>query len=227
MKSIPDKSLDMILCDLPYGTTRNKWDSIIDLDKLWEQYERMIKDRGAIVLFSQTPFDKVLGGSNLKLLRYEWIWEKNKATGFLNSKKMPLKAHENILVFYKRLPTYNPQGLIKKDKPTINKGNRGKKNRGAGGTNYGIATKDAVQLYENYPRDVLEFGVVMKPSHPTEKPIELIEYLISTYTNKSDLVLDNTSGVMTTGLACENLDRQWINIELDEKYCKLGKDRFK
>ena len=114
MKDIPNKSVDMILCDLPYGTTQNKWDTVIPLDKLWEQYERVIKDNGAIVLFAQTPFDKVLGASNLKLLRYEWIWEKNKATGFLNSKKMPLKAHENILVFYKKLPSYFPQGLVKK-----------------------------------------------------------------------------------------------------------------
>lgn len=109
MNDIPDKSIDMILCDLPYGTTQNKWDSIIPLDKLWEQYCRVIKDNGAIVLFAQTPFDKVLGCSNLKMLKYEWIWEKTSATGHLNAKKMPMKAHENILVFYKKLPTYNPQ----------------------------------------------------------------------------------------------------------------------
>lgn len=109
MKDIPDGSIDMILCDLPYGTTQNKWDCCLQLDKLWEQYKRIIKDNGAICLFSQTPFDKVLGASNLKMLRYEWIWQKNLATGFLNAKKMPLKAHENILVFYKKLPTYNPQ----------------------------------------------------------------------------------------------------------------------
>ena len=119
MKDIPDKSIDMILCDLPYGTTRNKWDTVIDLDLLWSQYERIIKDNGAIVLFAQVPFNIILGYSNLKLLKYEWIWEKNKATGFLNSKKMPLKAHENIMVFYKRLPNYYPQGLVKKEVPTI------------------------------------------------------------------------------------------------------------
>lgn len=226
MNKIPDKSIDMILCDLPYGTTRNKWDSVLPLDQIWSHYERIIKDRGCIALFSQTPFDKVLGNSNLNLLKYEWIWEKNKATGFLNSKKMPLKAHENILIFYKKLPTYNPQGLIKKDKPTINKGNRGKKEQGAGGTNYGQATKDSVQVYENYPRDILQFGVIMKPTHSTEKPIDLCSYLINTYTDKGDLVLDNTAGVMTTGLACENLHRKWINIELDENYCELGKGRF-
>ena len=114
MKRIPDGSVDMILCDLPYGTTRNKWDSVIDLDLLWEQYNRIIKDNGAIVLTAQTPFDKVLGVSNLKMLKYEWIWEKSKATVFLNAKRMPLKAHENILVFYKKLPTYNPQKTMAK-----------------------------------------------------------------------------------------------------------------
>ncbi len=117
MPQIEDKSIDMIFTDLPYGTTQNNWDSVIPLDSLWNQYERIIKDNGAIILFAQTPFDKVLGASNLKLLKYEWIWEKNKATGHLNSKKMPMKSHENILVFYKNLPIYNPQGLILKEKP--------------------------------------------------------------------------------------------------------------
>ena len=226
MKYIEDKSIDMILCDLPYGTTRNKWDSIIPLDALWKQYERIIKDNGCIALFSQTPFDKVLGSSNLKLLKYEWIWEKNKATGFLNSKKMPLKAHENILIFYKNLPTYNPQGLIKKDKPTINKGSRGKKERGAGGTNYGIATKDAIQEYENYPRDVLRFGVVMKPLHPTQKPVELCEYFIKTYTNENELVLDNCMGSGTTAIACINTNRNYIGFELDKEYYEIAKNRI-
>ncbi len=226
MKYIDDKSIDMILCDLPYGTTQNKWDSIIPLDALWKQYERIIKDNGCIALFSQTPFDKVLGNSNLKLLKYEWVWEKNKATGFLNSKKMPLKAHENILIFYKNLPTYNPQGLIKKDKPTINKGSRGKKERGAGGTNYGIATKDAIQEYENYPRDVLRFGVVMRPLHPTQKPVELCEYFIKTYTNENELVLDNCAGSFTTAVACDNTNRNWICIEKEEKYCNIGLTRI-
>ena len=226
MRQIPYKSIDMILCDLPYGTTQNKWDSVIDLDRLWEQYNRIIKDNGAILLFAQTPFDKVLGFSNLKMLKYEWIWVKNKATGFLNSKKMPLKAHENILTFYKKPPMYNPQGLIKKEIPTINKGNRGKKERGAGGTNYGIATKDAIQEYENYPRDVLEFRVVMKPVHPTEKPVDLLEYLIKTYTKEGDTVLDNCMGSGSTGVACINTNRKFIGIELDENYFKIADDRI-
>ena len=167
MKRIPDGSIDMILCDLPYGTTQNKWDCVIDLQKLWIQYERVIKDNGCIALFAQTPFDKVLGTSNLNLLKYEWIWEKNKSTGFLNSKKMPLKSHENILIFYKKLPYYNPQGLTKKIFATINKGDRGNKEQGAGGANYGVATRDSTQEYENYPKDILKFGVVMNPVHQT------------------------------------------------------------
>ena len=228
MDKIIEKGIkfDMILCDLPYGTTQNKWDSIIPLNELWQRYEKLIKDNGCIALFSQTPFDKVLGSSNLKLLKYEWIWRKNKSTGFLNSKKMPLKEHENILIFYKNLPTYNPQGLIKKEIPTINKGNRGKKERGAGGTNYGIAIKDAIQEYENYPKDILEFPVVMKPLHPTQKPIELLEYLINTYTNKNEIVLDNTCGSGSTLLVARNLKRKCIGIELEEKYCEIAKNRL-
>ena len=226
MKQMPDKSVDMILCDLPYGTTRNKWDSIISLDKLWYQYERIIKDKGCIALFAQTPFDKVLGTSNLKLLKYEWIWRKNKSTGFLNAKKMPLKEHENILIFYKNVPTYNPQGLIKKEIPTINKGSRGTKKQGAGGTNYGVATKDAIQEYENYPKSVLEFGVVMKPIHPTEKPVTLLEYFINTYTNENETVLDSCMGSGTTGVACKNLNRNFIGIELDPTYFNIAKERI-
>lgn len=224
MKDIPDKSVDMILCDLPYGTTRNCWDKMIDLEKLWEQYERIIKDNGAIVLFAQTPFDKVLGVSNLKLLKYEWIWEKNKATGFLNSKKMPLKAHENILVFYKKLPSYFPQGLVKKRIPTINKGNRGRMSEVS---NYGVANKDAIQEYENYPRDVLKYGVEMKPAHPTQKPVDLLEYLIRTYTNEGEIVLDNCMGSGSTGVACLNTNRKFIGIELDDKYFEIAENRIK
>ena len=223
MKEIPNKSIDMILCDLPYGTTRNKWDIIIDLDSLWGQYERIIKDNGAIVLFSQMPFSFILGSSNLKLFRYEWIWKKNKATGFLNSKKMPLKSHENILVFYKKLPTYNIQNLIKKATPTINKGSRGRMSEVS---NYNVANKDAIQEYENYPKDILSFGVVMKPVHPTQKPVELLEYLIKTYTNENETVLDNCMGSGSTGVACINTNRNFIGIELEEKYFNIAKQRI-
>ena len=226
MQRIPDKSIDMILCDLPYGTTQNKWDSVIPLNELWEQYNRIIKDNGCIALFSQTPFDKTLGISNIKLLKYEWVWRKNKATGFLNSKKMPLKEHENILIFYKSLPTYNPQGLIKKVIPTINKGDRGKKEQGAGGTNYGKATKDSVQEYEHYPKDILEFNVVMKPIHPTEKPVELLEYFIKTYTNEGELVLDNCIGSGSTAEACINTNRNFLGFELDSTYFDMANKRI-
>ena len=139
---------------------------------------------------------------------------------------MPLKAHENILIFYKNLPIYNPQGLIRKEKPTVNKGNRGKKQQGAGGTNYGVSVKDAVQEYENYPKDILEFGVVMKPSHPTEKPVDLCEYFIKTYTKEGETVLDNCAGSGTTGLACLNTNRNYILIEKDETCFNLAKERI-
>jgi site-specific DNA-methyltransferase (adenine-specific) len=224
MALIPDKSIDMILCDLPYGTTRNKWDSIIPLDALWAQYERIIKDTGAIVLTAQTPFDKVLGASNLKLLKYEWIWEKNKATGHLNAKRSPMKAHENILVFYKKTPTYNPQGLIKKEKPTVRKGGKGN------GTNYGLSDKDTIQIYENYPRDVLNFDMDVKTAHPTQKPVALFEYLIRTYTNDDTdaVILDNCMGSGTTAVATLNVGggRKFIGFETEPAYIEIANKRI-
>ena len=219
MKDIPDKSIDMILCDLPYGTTKNKWDSIIPLDKLWEQYERIIKDTGAIVLFSQMPFTAELTHSNLKLFKYEWIWEKDNSTGFLNAKKMPLKIHENILMFYKKLPTYNPQ-MRTGFKPY-------KCKQGRHSTNYGAYEQGHITESngERYPIDIIEFK---KDSglHPTQKPVALLEYLIKTYTNENDLVLDNCMGSGSTGVACKKLNRNFIGIELDEKYFEIAKERI-
>ena len=219
MKDIPDKSIDMILCDLPYGTTRNKWDSIIPLDKLWEQYERIIKENGAIILFSQMPFTAELTHSNLKLFKYEWIWEKDNGTGFLNAKKMPLKIHENILVFYKKLPTYNPQ-MRTGFKPY-------KCKQGRHSTNYGLYEQGHITESngERYPIDIIEFK---KDSglHPTQKPVALLEYLIKTYTNEGDLVLDNCMGSGSTGVACINTNRNFIGIELDEKYFEIAKQRI-
>lgn len=227
MIDIPDKSIDMILCDLPYGTTRCKWDSIIDLEKLWEQYNRIIKDNGAIVLFAQTPFDKVLGASNLKMLKYEWIWEKTQATGHLNAKKMPMKAHENILVFYKKLPTYNPQKTTG-HKP-INSY-----------TKY-ISTQNKSDLYgkvnkeisgggdtDRYPRSVQVFSSDKQKIalHPTQKPVDLLQYLIKTYTNETELVLDNTMGSGSTGVACVNTNRRFIGIEQDDTYFNIAKERI-
>ena len=211
---------DMVLTDMPYGTTQNKWDTIIPLDELWSRLKKITKSNAAIALFAQTPFDKVLGYSNLKMLKYEWIWQKNKATGHLNAKKMPLKEHENILVFYKNLPTYNPQGLIKKEIPTIRKGRYN-------GTNYGDSAKDALQEYSNYPKSILKYNSVSKNVHPTQKPIDLLEYLIKTYTNEGDLILDFTMGSGSTGLACMNTNRRFVGIELDEKYFNIAVDRLK
>lgn len=211
--------VDCIITDPPFGTTQNKWDSIIPLNEMWNRLNRLIKPNTPIILFAQTPFDKVLGNSNLKALRYEWIWRKNKATGHLNSKKMPLKEHENILVFYKKMPTYNPQGLIKKEIPTIRKGRYN-------GSNYGDSAKDAVQEYWNYPKSILNFNSVSKTIHPTQKPVPLLEYLIKTYTNEDDLVLDFTMGSGSTGVACMNTNRKFIGIELDENYFNIAKNRI-
>ena len=224
MERIPNKSIDMILCDLPYGTTRNKWDSIIPLDKLWSQYNRIIKDNGAIVLFAQTPFDKVLGASNLEMLRYEWIWEKTTATGHLNAKKMPMKAHENILVFYKKLPTYNPQ------KTTGHTPVHAYTKYQDDGSNYG-KTKIGISGGGNtdrYPRSVQKFKNDKQKCalHPTQKPVALCEYLIKTYTNEGELVLDNCMGSGTTGVACNNTGRNFIGIEIDENYFNIAKQRI-
>ena len=220
MKNIPDKSIDMILCDLPYGTTHNKWDTVIPFDKLWAQYKRIIKDNGAILLFSQMPFGASLIMSNPKMFRYEWIWEKNCPVGFLNAKKMPLRKHENILVFYKHLPTYNPQGLIKLDEPIQEEGSANRN-----GKNYGVADKSFIRTHKNYPTDIITFS---KDSgyHPTQKPVDLLEYLIKTYTNEGDVVLDNCMGSGSTGVACKNTNREFIGMELDEKYYKVACERL-
>lgn len=219
MKDIPDKSIDMILCDLPYGTTRNKWDSVIPLDKLWEQYNRIIKEGGAIVLFSQMPFTAELIHSNLKYFRYEWIWEKDNGTGFLNAKKMPLKIHENILVFYKKTPTYNPQ-MRKGFKPY-------KCKQGRHSSNYGAYEQGHITESngERYPIDIIKFK---KDSglHPTQKPVALLEYLIKTYTNENDVILDNCMGSGSCGVAAINTGRSFIGIEVDEKYFEIAKERI-
>ena len=224
MKNIPNKSIDMILCDLPYGTTQNKWDSVIPLDKLWEQYCRIIKDNGAIVLFAQTPFDKVLGCSNIKMLRYEWIWEKTTATGHLNAKKMPMKAHENILVFYKKLPTYNPQ------KTTGHTPVHSYTKHQDDGSNYGktVVGISGGGSTERYPRSVQRFKSDKQKCalHPTQKPVELLEYLIKTYTNEGDLVLDNCMGSGSTAVACLNTNRKFLGFELDENYFNIANKRL-
>lgn len=219
MKDIPDKSIDMILCDLLYGTTACKLDTIIPFEPLWEQYNRIIKDNGAIILFSQMPFTAELTHSNLKLFKYEWIWEKDNGTGFLNAKKMPLKIHENILVFYKKLPTYNPQ-MRTGFKPY-------KCKQGRHSTNYGLYEQGHITESngERYPIDIIEFK---KDSglHPTQKPVALLEYLIKTYSNEGDLILDNCMGSGSTGVACINTGRNFIGIEKEEKYFNIAKERI-
>lgn len=224
MKEIPDDSVDMVLCDLPYGTTQNKWDSVINLEELWNHYWRVAKSSAAIVLTAQTPFDKVLGCSQLEFLRYEWIWEKTLATGHLNAKKMPMKAHENILVFYKSLPTYNPQKTTG-HKPV----NSYVKTRGEG-SNYG-STKSGVGgggQTDRYPRSVQKFSTDKQKAalHPTQKPLALMEYLVKTYTNEEDVVLDNCMGSGTTGAACKHLNRKFIGVEMDGGYFEIAKNRI-
>ena len=221
MKDIPDNSVDMILCDLPYATTKNQWDTLIPFEPLWKQYERVIKQSGAIVLFAQTPFDKFLGSSNPKLLRYEWIWEKPQGTGFLNAKKMPLKNHENILVFYKKLPIYHPQ----MEGDEIRKVKRNPTHKKT--SNYGAFEYEEVSLYKGrYPKSVLKFKHDKQKFHPTQKPVELLEYLIKTYTNEREIVLDNCMGSGSTGVACINTNRKFIGIELDDKYFEISKSRL-
>lgn len=219
MRTLPEKCVDMVLCDLPYGTTQNKWDVVIPFEPLWREYWRVLKPAGAVVLMAQPPFDKALGASQISHLKYEYIWRKSKPTGHLNAKLQPMKEHENVLVFYRRQPTYIPQGLIRKAVPTIRKG-------GDNGGNYGKSDKDAVQEFENYPRSVLEIPSEGATVHPTQKPVALMEYLIRTYTNEGDTVLDNTMGSGTTGVACMNTGRDFIGIERDERYFKIAQERI-
>jgi site-specific DNA-methyltransferase (adenine-specific) len=229
MKAIPNESIDLILADLPYGTTVCKWDSVLDLAVLWGHYERIIKPNGAIVLFAQTPFDKVLGASNLEMLRYEWIWEKEMGTGFLNAKKHPLKSHENILVFYKTRPTYNPQMTEGKPYTAIKQLNPYAKEKvGTTGNYKGDSIAEVVTKNDGkrYPKTVLRFNRDKVKYHPTQKPVALLEYLIQTYTNEGETVLDNTMGSGSTGVACKNLGRKFIGIEKDPKYFEIAKTRI-
>ena len=221
MKSIPDGSVDAIITDPPYGTTACKWDSVIPLEPMWERINKLIKPNGAIVLFAQTPFDKVLGYSNLSMLRYEWIWCKNLATGHLNAKKMPLKEHENIIVFYNKLPTYNPQ--FTKGEPYIKKSS-------SDGSVYrkGIGGHTTENSGNRYPKSIITMTNASRKNklHPTQKPVALLEYLIKTYTNEGETVLDFTMGSGSTGVACVNTNRNFIGIELDEEYFEIAKERI-
>ena len=268
MKEIPSKSIDMILCDLPYQVTKNKWDIIIpmndyviiddevlekdkfylqqfmkgltkkEIDKIWKEnkqeglwshYNRVVKDNGAILLFGQDIFSAQLINSNLKMYKYKWFWKKDRPSGFLNAKKMPLKDVEEILVFYKKCPIYNPQfweGIPLHGMGTKYKeGNLGNNNYGkfASHTNPSANREGDTK---KYPRQVLEFKRPHPPIFPTQKPVDLCEYLIKTYTNEGDLVLDNCMGSGSTGVACKNLNRRFIGIELDENYFNIAKKRI-
>ena len=223
MKNIPDGSVDMILCDLPYGNTQNNWDSVIPLDKLWSHYERIIKNNGVIALTSQGLFTAKLILSNPRLFKYKIVWIKSKSTNFLNAKKQPLRRHEDICIFYKNQPSYDPQ--MSPGEP-YNKGFR--KNQLTG--SYGDF--NSVEVKSNglrYPTDVVYYKTAEsegKVFHPTQKPVALFEYLIKTYCNEGDLVLDNAAGSGTTGVACKNLNRNYILIEKEPEYVEIIKKRL-
>ena len=221
MKDIPDKSIDMILCDLPYGTTQAKWDEIIPFDNLWDIYNRVIKDNGAIVLFGSEPFSSKLRMSNLKMYKYDWIWQKPNGTGFLNAKKQPLRVYENICVFYKKQPTYNPQ--MRKGEPYIWNSKRG---QSESYNKHDEINHKIENAGERFPVNILDFKQE-RGLHPNQKPIELLEYLINTYTHEGEVILDNTMGSGSTGVAAMNLHRKFIGIELDEKYFEIASNRIK
>lgn len=219
MPHIPDQSVDMILSDLPYGTTAEAWDHVIPMDKLWNEYKRIIKSGGVILLTAQNPFASDLIQSNRKMFRYNWVWEKSNVVGFLNSKKMPMRKHEQVLVFYKKLPTYNPQGLTKLKNPTWRR--RPKM------AVYSRGMKPSLKTHTNYPHDIIHFDNPPQSQHPTQKPVALFEYLIKTYTNAGMLVLDNCAGSGTTGIACLNLDRKFILIEKEKSFYEMIKNRIR
>jgi len=220
MPSIPSKSVDMILCDLPYGTTACEWDSVLDMGKLWAEYERVIKDNGAIVLTANSHFVFTLHASNPKIYRYKWVWCKNMISGVLNANICPLISHEDVLVFYKNKPSYNPQKTFNDKYSGV--AYKSTRYEGYGKTNH---------LYQKtsdgflYPRDIIFFDCE-RGQHPTQKPVPLFEYLIKTYTNEGEIVLDNCSGSGTTAIACLNSNRHFICIEKDETYYKKSLDRI-
>jgi len=226
MKNIPSGSVDMICCDPPYGTTACKWDSIMPLEPMWEQLNRVIKDNGAIVLFASQPFTSILVSSNLKMFKYSWVWNKVTARGHIVAKHRPLQQTEDILVFGNSKHNYYPI-MIDRPKSKWKKSKEFKKTdiiNSKGETEY--------KIYKTwFPKNLLEFSNANasneKPLHPTQKPLDLIEYMIKTYTNEGETVLDFTMGSGTTGVACKNLNRNFIGIELDEEYFKIAEDRIK
>lgn len=226
MKDVPDKSIDMILCDLPYGVTaRNKWDEVIPFYPLWKAYERIIKNSGVICLFGQGMFTANLMTSNPEMWRYNLIWHKTQPTGFLNANRMPLRSHEDICIFYKQLPTYNPQkttGHTRKLSSAEHKKNCKVT------TNYNEHNLKSYDSTERYPTSIITYSKDIQKIalHPTQKPVALLEYLIKTYTNEGETVLDNCMGSGSTGIACLNTNRKFIGMELNEEYFEMAKERI-
>lgn len=225
MKSIADKSIDAIITDPPYGTTACKWDSVIPFDLMWEQLNRIIKPNGAIVLFGSEPFSSALRMSNIKNYKYDWTWEKTKPSGHLNAKKQPMRKTECISVFYNKQCNYYPQGLIKGE---FNNNRPSRGNKVKGNYVHGIERQIGISEYTNYPNNILKYSNPNNNTfHQTQKPLALMEYLIKTYTNENETVLDFTMGSGTTGVACVNTNRNFIGIEMDDKYFEIAKNRIK
>lgn len=230
MWRIPDKSVDLILCDLPYGSTKNQWDSVIPFESLWGHYKRIIKDNGAIVLTSQQPFTTALINSNIKMFRYEWIWEKSRVTGFLNAKRRPLTTHENIVIFSKKQTIYNPQKWKIDDRFVDRRKKLDIENYRQ--SNYGSHTKTKHKEDDGtrYPQSVLPINSenTEKTGHPTQKPVSLFEYLIRTYTNENAIILDNCIGSGTTAIATMNVGegRNYIGFEMDNTYFNVSNERI-
>lgn len=218
MKDIPDGSIDMILCDLPYGTTACKWDTVIPFEPLWEQYKRVIKPNGAIVLTASQPFTTALAASNIKDFKYQWVWQKERPSNPQLAKLQPLKVHEDVLVFATGRSTYNPQGLfeIPKSERKVHKPEKNSLGH--------CQRKPYVQTHTGYPKSIVAFSSE-RGQHPTQKPVALMEYLIRTYTNEGDTVLDNCMGSGTTGVACVNTKRKFIGMEKDKTYFEIAKQR--
>ena len=220
MKNIPDGSIDLVLTDPPYGTTACKWDAVIPFEPMWEQLKRITKKNGAIVLFGSQPFTSALVMSNPKMFKYEWVWNKVAFSNQMMAKFQPLRILENVLVFAQEKPVYQPQGLIRYNKIT-KQGSRITDNIGGG-----KRPTEYRQEFTNYPKNLIEFSKDRPSIHPTQKPVALMEYLIKTYTNENETVLDFTMGSGTTGVACKNLNRSFIGIELDVDYFTIAKERI-
>ena len=226
MKDIPDGSVDLVLTDPPYGTTACKWDSVIPFEPMWEQLNRTIKPNGAICLFGSEPFSSALRMSNIKNFKYDWIWDKQRGSNFQNARKQPMKQHENICVFYKKQPTYNPQYWYSTPYETKERKRKNEIEGLRGGSAANICTATVSEDGKRYPLSIIKMSRDGNRIHPTQKPIALLEYLIRTYTNEGETVLDFTAGSGSTGVACVNTNRNFIGIELDEGYFNIAKKRI-